>query len=143
LKIRKYRAPTMREALAEAKRELGPDALILSTRELRRGVLGSEVEVTAAIDDGSDVSEQPAQAYGPGSKVHSSTPAFAAAPAPAPPSGLAEMDVERIIAPLRAELRSLRSMLRPMADVGHEITSLREQVAASTSRAAPNAPSIE
>jgi flagellar biosynthesis protein FlhF len=145
LKIRKYRAPTMREALAEAKRELGPDALILSTRELRRGVLGSEVEVTAAIDDGSDgVENAPAAAYGPGSRAH--TPAFAAsAPAPAPASnGLAEIDVERIIAPLRAELRSLRSMLRPMADVGHEITSLREAVAtAARTPAASAGPALE
>jgi len=140
LKIRKYRAPTMREALAEAKRELGPDALILSTRELRRGVLGSEVEVTAAIDDGTDVAES-AQAYGPGSRAHG---AHTAAPAPAS-TGLAEIDVERIIAPLRAELRSLRSMLRPMADVGHEITSLREAVAASAARveAATDGPRLE
>jgi flagellar biosynthesis protein FlhF len=134
VKIRKYRAPTMREALAEAKRELGPDALILSTRELRRGVLGSEVEVTAAIDDGSDIgtTEAPAQSYGASGRATAPAPA----PAPVPAPGLAEMDIERIIAPLRAELRSLRSMMRPMADVGHEINTLRNAVTAATSRAA-------
>jgi flagellar biosynthesis protein FlhF len=132
VKIRKYRAPTMREALAEAKRELGPDALILATRELRRGVLGSEVEVTAAIDDGSDAAVEPAplpaQSYGPSSYGPSKGGPVAAAAAPAP-SSLAEIDVERIIAPLRAELRSLRSMMRPMAEVGHELSSLRESLA--------------
>jgi flagellar biosynthesis protein FlhF len=144
VKIRKYRAPTMREALAEAKRELGPDALILSTREIRRGVLGSEVEVTAAIDDGNDsVADAPAQAYGPASKSFAHAPAPVAAPVAAP-SGLAEMDVERIIAPLRAELRSLRSMLRPVADVGHELTSLRDAVTAATTRhAATEVPTLE
>jgi flagellar biosynthesis protein FlhF len=142
VKIRKYRAPTMREALAEAKRELGPDALILSTRELRRGVLGSEVEVTAAIDDGSDIatSDAPAQSYGASGKATSPAPAPVAAPA----AGLAEIDVERIIAPLRAELRSLRSMVRPMADIGHEISSLRHAVTAATTRAATaEVPSLE
>jgi flagellar biosynthesis protein FlhF len=139
MKIRKYRAPTMREALAEAKKELGPDALILATRELRRGVLGSEVEVTAAIDDGSDAAVEPAtlpaQSYGPSSYGPSkggpsfTSAAGAAATQAVQAQGLAEIDVERIIAPLRAELRSLRSMMRPMAEVGHELSSLRESLA--------------
>ncbi|MCB9562646.1 MAG: flagellar biosynthesis protein FlhF [Kofleriaceae bacterium] len=115
----------MREALAEAKRELGPDALIVSTREVRRGVLGSEVEVTAAIDDDG------ATAVGP---VEAGTPAFAAqaygprgaAPAVAPRrGGLEEIDIERIMAPLRAELRSLRSIIRPLGEVPHELSALR------------------
>jgi flagellar biosynthesis protein FlhF len=122
LKIRKYRAATMREALAEAKQELGADALILATREIRRGVLGTDIEVTAAIDDGTS---EPAAAPVP-SKVaaaYGSRPVAAAATA-----GLGEQDVERIIAPLRAELRSLRTLLRPLADVQHELAALRGSV---------------
>lgn len=53
--LKRYRAVTVREALVEARRELGRDALVLSTRlvPLRgmRGWLGArEVELTAALD---------------------------------------------------------------------------------------------
>jgi flagellar biosynthesis protein FlhF len=53
--LKRYRSATVREALAQARAELGPDALVLSTRlvALRglRGWLGHrEVELTAAHD---------------------------------------------------------------------------------------------
>ena len=53
--LKRYRSATVREALAQARAELGPDALVLSTRlvALRglRGWLGArEVELTAAHD---------------------------------------------------------------------------------------------
>jgi flagellar biosynthesis protein FlhF len=130
VKIRKYRAATMREALAEAKRELGPEALILATREVRRGVLGSELEVTAAIDDGAgDSGPTPAAAYGP-----KGTPP---APVAAASRTLEEQDVERIIAPLRAELRSLRSLLRPLGGMHHELASLRDSLGRAEEPAGP------
>jgi len=54
--IKKFTAPTMTEALAKVREELGTDAIILSTRsEKRGGVLDFSgrrvVEVTAAVDD--------------------------------------------------------------------------------------------
>ncbi|MHB9028747.1 MAG: flagellar biosynthesis protein FlhF [Candidatus Latescibacterota bacterium] len=54
--IKKFTAPTMTEALAKVREELGTEAIILSTRSQKRGgvldlVGKSLVEVTAAVDD--------------------------------------------------------------------------------------------
>ena len=59
--LKRYRMPTVREALAKVREDLGPDALVLSTRLVpKRGVAGwmggREVEITAAADR-PDVSE--------------------------------------------------------------------------------------
>ncbi|MFC1649931.1 flagellar biosynthesis protein FlhF [Candidatus Latescibacterota bacterium] len=53
--IKKFTAPTMTEALAKVRDELGPDAVILNTRSNRKGsvfdLIGrSFVEVSAAVD---------------------------------------------------------------------------------------------
>ncbi|RMF81502.1 MAG: flagellar biosynthesis protein FlhF, partial [Nitrospirae bacterium] len=54
--IRRFVAPTLLEAVRKVKEELGPDAVVLSTRPVRmaRGRFGllarSGVEVTAAMD---------------------------------------------------------------------------------------------
>jgi flagellar biosynthesis protein FlhF len=53
--LKRYRMSTVREALAKIREDLGPQALVLSTRLVpRRGVAGwlgaREVEVTAAVD---------------------------------------------------------------------------------------------
>jgi flagellar biosynthesis protein FlhF len=59
MKMKTFRAPTMQDALAKIKQELGPDAVILSTRHLKSGsgVMGllgrSMVEVAAAVEVGS------------------------------------------------------------------------------------------
>jgi len=53
MKIKKYTADTVREALLQVKDDLGADAIILKTREIK-GILGqNKVEVTAALDDDS------------------------------------------------------------------------------------------
>jgi flagellar biosynthesis protein FlhF len=55
MKIKKYVAKTMREALIEIRNELGDSAIILKTRKLPgKGFpfSGADIEVTAAIDDG-------------------------------------------------------------------------------------------
>ena len=55
MRIKKYTASSMREALLKIKEELGEEAIILKTRKLPKKVfaLGSqdEIEVTAAIDE--------------------------------------------------------------------------------------------
>ena len=55
MKVKTYRAPTLAEALAEVKSDLGLDAVILQTRRLRHGgflgmMTNEVVEVTAAVD---------------------------------------------------------------------------------------------
>ncbi len=52
--IKRFEADTMNQALLQIKREFGPDAVILSARSIKKGLLGSlkraRVEVTAATD---------------------------------------------------------------------------------------------
>src|SRR5205085_2121205 len=91
-------------------------AMIVATRQVRRGLLGTGVEVTAAVDSDDD----------------GAVPAAPAAGRPVP--GISEQDVERIMAPLRSELRAMRSMLPPMAEhspviLQRELAALRESVA--------------
>src|SRR6185503_16038188 len=55
MKVKTYRAPSMKEALAEVKKELGDDAFSLSGKEVKgkkmMGLFGtSYFEVTAAVD---------------------------------------------------------------------------------------------
>ena len=64
MKVKTYRGATLAEALAEVKKEMGPNAVIIQTRRLRQGgflgVLATEVvEVTAAIDENFNKPPQP------------------------------------------------------------------------------------
>ncbi|WP_417748459.1 flagellar biosynthesis protein FlhF [Rosistilla oblonga] len=51
--IRTFQAPTLQEALAEIRRQMGSDATVLHTRDVHRGIFGllgkSHVEVTAGL----------------------------------------------------------------------------------------------
>jgi flagellar biosynthesis protein FlhF len=52
MQVKKFEAPTMQEALKVIKKELGPEAIILSTKHIRSGfglMSKASVEVTAAI----------------------------------------------------------------------------------------------
>jgi len=118
MRIQKFQASDMREAINQVKRTLGSDAVIVATREIRRGLLGTSYEVTAAID----TEEQPAAAPAP------------AAPPPPAPSGMTEADIERILLPIRSEMRTLRTFLKPVFagprtdDLRSEIESLRREL---------------
>ncbi len=67
MRIKKYIANSMREALLQIKDELGEDAIILKTRKLPKKVFGiagqEEVEVTAAVDE--DAVKTPKQSFQP------------------------------------------------------------------------------
>ncbi len=68
MKMKVFHADTMHEAIRSIKEELGPDALILSTKRVRRGSLPfslfgrSLLEVTAAVDSMADQAGQDQQA---------------------------------------------------------------------------------
>jgi flagellar biosynthesis protein FlhF len=130
MKVAKYKAATMREALAQAKRELGESAIILSTREVRRGVIGAGIEITAVTEVEEEGDSAPTSPRGP-----STIP---------PPPALAEADVERIMAPLRSELRTLQTMLRAGQPDGpglrQELAELRRALADLATTAAPATP---
>jgi flagellar biosynthesis protein FlhF len=54
MQVKKFEAPTMQEALKVIKRELGPEAIILSTKNIKSGfglMSKASVEVTAAISE--------------------------------------------------------------------------------------------
>ena len=115
MKILKFEGASMRETLAKVKAELGDQAVVVSTRQIRRGLLGSAYEIAAAIDQDDDGPTVPA-------------------PVPARPMARPTLDdgeVERVVAPLRAELRSLRAMMRARADERPAPNpDLREELAA-------------
>jgi flagellar biosynthesis protein FlhF len=150
MRIRKFEASDMREALALVKRELGPDAMVISTRQLKKGLIGQGgVEVTAAVDEpeqphtgGPEASTAP-QSYGRAGQAPSAASSYgpsgrAPQATPAPQMSLSETDIERIMAPLRSELRSLRTMVRAMSepapgrsdDVRAELNAMRQSLAA-------------
>ena len=110
--VKTFQAPTMTEALRLVKAELGPDAMIISTKkEKQGGILGffskQVVKVTAAIDP------------------HAPPPST---PSPPPPPQREYQERERttkeafessMLAPLARELRDLREKV--------ELMSLREE----------------
>jgi flagellar biosynthesis protein FlhF len=54
MQVKKFEAPTLQEAIETIKRELGPEAIILQTKQNRRGfglMSKGSVEVTAAVSD--------------------------------------------------------------------------------------------
>lgn len=100
MRIRKFQADTMREALLQVKEEMGPEALILRTQKIRGGLLGGgeRWEVTAGLEDkffekpDPPTSSQPA--YGPGARAVP-TPATARMPAYAGASPTGSVAVAR------------------------------------------------
>lgn len=114
--IKRFEASTMREAVSLVKQELGPDALILSTRATRRdgGLLGlfgrSLVEVTAAVDR-----ELRRAAPRPGEAAPRAA-AAGGAPAIEPDPSWRELRLTRaLVHPLEEEVRELRRALAALA----------------------------
>ena len=51
MRIRKFEGANMREALERVRKDLGAEAMVVSTRNVRRGLLGSGVEVPATATE--------------------------------------------------------------------------------------------
>lgn len=118
MKLLKYQASNMRQALSQIKDELGDEAMVVSTRDIRRGLLGKGIEVSVAIDADSPTERAPAPS------THRAVGAMGAG------YSLRDADVERIMAPLRSELRSLRSLLRTSSDT-RQAEELRREMTAT------------
>jgi flagellar biosynthesis protein FlhF len=103
MKLHTYRASTEADAFRQVRAELGPDAIVISTRPVRRGGLrgllgrGQEVEVTAAIDPLAD-----------------SRPAPLPAPLPAGRPSRARQEYAEI----RATLDEMTTMLGRLSQAG-------------------------
>lgn len=125
MKVMKFEGSNMREAVAKVKAELGDQAVIVSTRQIRRGLLGTACEISAAIDDDGDEDAR----QGP-------TRGFAAyqqnerAQTQQQPAHDQELELERVISPLRGELKSLRALVRASAADSRGTAELRNEVAA-------------
>jgi flagellar biosynthesis protein FlhF len=153
MRIRKFVAADMKDALAQIKRDLGSDALIVAARPIKRGLVGNGVEVTAAVDIDEGAPTQPTplvshsaalSAFQAMSGPATTTRDLAQHPHhPGPTRSLTDSDLERIMAPLRSELRSLRSQLRAIEPRNHDdeikqqLRELRNGLALL--RSAPNA----
>jgi flagellar biosynthesis protein FlhF len=118
MRIVKFEGATMRDALAKVKAELGDQAVIVSTRQIKRGLLGGAAcEISAATDE-PDANDPPMR-----------TPRFATSPPPAVANPNNELELEKAIGPMRSELRSLRALVRSAND-GRAHSELRAEVAA-------------
>jgi flagellar biosynthesis protein FlhF len=119
MQVRTFEAVDMKQALQLVKREMGPRAVIVSSRSVRKdgglfGLLGRKVlEVTAAAEDGPDT-EAPAS--------NATTPA-----------GSARLGGRRT-ANVYNEIRAVKQAVDPVLD---EVRSIRETVAAMDPQHSP------
>ncbi len=138
MRVLKFEGATMRDAIAKVKAELGDQAVIISTRQLKRGLLGGTAfEISAAIDD--DDAPQ-------------ATPAFTAIPRREPvreaPREPKQPDVNELINPRRSEMRSLRALVRASdssrgnGDLRSEVAELRKLVEKLGNAQAAPAPAV-
>ncbi len=126
--VKVFEAETMPEALKKVKETLGPEALILSTRTVRKGMgvfRKALCEVTAAID-AAEPSSQPLQPPHPVSRL---------SPRPAPESG-DEITYQqlwkqrKVVDPLEQELRELKERIahQDLSTVRGELDELKSLV---------------
>jgi len=126
MKLRKFKAESMREALARVKQELGPDALIIATKPVKGPGGKRLLAVTAAVDEGEGQSSQ--------SESKSPDPVATRAESAA--------ELAEAMLPLRSELRALRSLVRntrPSKNVNQkalleEVAELKRMVASMSRR---------
>ncbi|HEY3805499.1 MAG TPA: hypothetical protein VGL61_22980 [Kofleriaceae bacterium] len=141
MKILKFEGSNMREAVAKVKAELGDQAVIVATRQIRRGLLGTACEISAAIEDGDDEPARLPRGFG--------ALAHAAPPPMGPQPSQNNEETERVIGSLRGEIKSLRALVRAQsgdnratAELRSEVASLRklfEELKHVPAQAAPNA----
>ncbi len=122
--IKTYKASSMHEALALVRRDLGPDAAVLHTREVRRNRLfglipsGRHIEVTASANvnvpsrlprpQREPVAVEPAPvAAMPPAAIRETAPQVTPEPQPSPPVGGFSSEVEDQLTDLRAMLQDL------------------------------------
>lgn len=116
--VKTFQAPTMAEALRQVKAELGPDAMIISTKkEKQGGILGffskQVVKVTAAIDPHTPPAPAPVMREKPERERTTK-----------------EVFESSMLAPLARELRDLREKVELMARREEELRQRQQEQAA-------------
>lgn len=133
MRIMKFEGATMRDAIAKVKAELGDQAVIIATRQVRKGLLGTATEISAAVDD-DDASLGDARAPYPAPEPRRSITNAYTGPSMGGPASRDDQDLDKKIAPLRSELRSLRALVRTSGEsrgnteLKHELAELRKLV---------------
>ena len=116
--IRTYRAATMHDALMRVRHELGPEAAVLHTREVRRrrlfGLLGGEVEIEVTASSGVNV---PSRLPGPAPSPP--VPRKEPAPASPPPAAPVSDQVQGQLSDLQGMIQEL--CRRSQAGPAHEL----------------------
>ncbi|HUT39805.1 MAG TPA: flagellar biosynthesis protein FlhF [Gammaproteobacteria bacterium] len=131
MKMKRFSATEMRHAMQKVNDELGPDALILSSRKTEDGV-----EIIAAVDYEEEL--RGAAAMAPVKADNADTrPAAVPKPAvqqPAPTSSAPAQPVvdSQVVSGMQQEIRALRAMLEvPLAQLGWDAMRRREPVRAA------------
>lgn len=149
MQVRIFESPDMTSGLKMIKKELGPDALILSTRTVRNGKMGllgkPMLEITAAIDP--DYPAQSAKKMPPAKKSDSPRPratntgvnhvvddrvdaylhpgsrsledTSAAVPSPPEPSNSSQQELQSEVDELKGLVASLAGQIHQLAPPGH------------------------
>ena len=131
MKMKRFIAPEMREAMQQVGEELGPDALILSSRKTEDGA-----EIIAAVDYEEDLLEAgvaatDAPVEAPPAPVEPAAEIQTVAPEPSVPPPAATTDTSSL-QEMRTEIRTLRSMLEvPLSQLGWDEVRRREPVRAA------------
>jgi flagellar biosynthesis protein FlhF len=127
VKILKFEGSNMREAVAKVKAELGDQAVIVSTRQIRRGLLGTACEISAAIDD--DDEQEPVRlprGFGAFAAAANNGPTMGGPASNAPQR---DDETERMLGSLKNEIKSLRALVRAQSGDTRMTTELRNEVA--------------
>ena len=127
MKILKFEGSNMREAVAKVKAELGDQAVIVSTRQIRRGLLGTACEISAAIDD--DDEQEPVRlprGFGAFAAAANNGPTMGGPASNAPQR---DDETERMLGSLKNEIKSLRALVRAQSGDTRMTTELRNEVA--------------
>ena len=118
MKLKKFQAPSVREALIQIKEELGTEAVILRTEKLKSGKLGGSdlFEVTAALDETATHTPAPEEQPARELKTYSAQGSYRA-----PVKDAAEetssrtpnlnKEIKNELSALRKEIHSLKSQL--------------------------------
>ncbi len=128
MNLKRYRVNNIQEALQQIKKDLGPDAIIVSTRQVKEssgkfGLFGKTMlEVTAAKDKKSSqpASKKPAAKASPAPAANPygiPTPPEkpkAAAPLVAPQTASSSEETRRMLLPLQEEIQELKDMIKSM-----------------------------
>lgn len=115
MRIKRFVAPTMRAAITEVRAELGPDALIVSSKRVEGGI-----EIIAAVDYDEELAQQ---AFGPRTRAPAAdrvstlvAPQPSALPPPSEPSRAAAPPRASLLEKLRNAMRSRGSAALAPAD---------------------------